>query len=226
MKKTTAYIILIIVMVILIVGVILWSSSRFPQSDSLFPDATPAVVSSPKPDRPSIIQIEKEVTSEMIREGLQDVGRLVTEEYYFTEVVNYSSVKKLWNINLGFTNSNFLISYDGVVSAGIDLSDVRVEKMDDTKRIFVLVPEAEIMSVEIDFDSFKKYSEKEGIGNPLTLDNFNDALKSIDDMARQKALEKGILIRASENAQFIIQKLVGSLVDLNEYSLEIGRIYP
>jgi hypothetical protein len=90
----------------------------------------------------------------------------------------------------------------------------------------VLLPEAEIMSVEIDFNSFQKYSEREGIGNRITLENYNDALKSIDETARQKAVDKGILNRAYENAQVIVQRMIGSLVDLNEYSLEIGRDYP
>ena len=147
-------------------------------------------------------------------------------EAQLTNVPNYSSVKTLWNINLGFTNSNFLISYDGVVTAGIDLTDAKIDMREDTKRIYVLLPEAEIMSVEIDFNSFQKYSEREGIGNRITLENYNDALKSIDETARQKAVDKGILNRAYENARVIVQRMIGSLVDLNEYSLEIGREYP
>ena len=116
--------------------------------------------------------------------------------------------------------------HDGVVTAGIDLTDAKIDMREDTKRIYVLLPEAEIMSVEIDFNSFQKYSEREGIGNRITLENYNDALKSIDETARQKAVDKGILNRAYENAQVIVQRMIGSLVDLNEYSLEIGRDYP
>ncbi len=225
MKKKTVYIILISVMAILILAIVLWGF-RTPKQQSMIPNGTPALAATPKPDRPELLQIRQETTTETIREGLRDIGKLATEEYYFTEVVNYSSVKTLWNINLGFTNSNFLISYDGVVTAGIDLSNAKIDMREDTKRIYVLLPEAEVMSVEIDFNSFKVFSEKEGIGNPITLENYNDALKSIDETARQKALDKGILNRAYENAQMIVQRLIGSLVDLNEYSLEIGRDYP
>lgn len=223
--KKEVYVFLIILGVALIIGVVLWSIFFVPKPENQLPQTTAAAAASPKPERPSVIRIEKEITADTIREGLQDVGKLVTEEYFFTEVVNYASVKKLWNINLGFTNSNFLISYDGLVTAGIDLSDVRVEKNDDRKSVYVLLPDAEILGVEIDFDSFQVYSEKEGIGNPISLENYNDALKAIDESARQKAMEKGILDKAYENADFIVRKLVGSLVDLNEYSLSIGRIY-
>jgi len=219
------YIILIILGVVLIIGVILWGVFLAPKPENQLPQTTTAAEVSPKPERPSVIRIEKEITAETIREGLQDVGKLATEEYFFTEVVSYASVKKLWNIDLGFTNSNFLISYDGVVAAGIDLSDARVEKNDADKTVYVLLPDAEILGVEIDFDSFKLYSEREGIGNRITLESYNDALKSIDEAARQKAVQKGLLDKASENAEFIVRKLVGSLVDLNEYSLSIGRIY-
>ncbi|MBR3240192.1 MAG: DUF4230 domain-containing protein [Oscillospiraceae bacterium] len=226
MKKKTVYIVLISLMAILILAIVLWGFRTASQQESLVPNGTPAVASKPKADRPELLQIRQETTTETIREGLQDIGKLATEEYYFTEVVNYSSVKTLWNINLGFTNSNFLISYDGVVTAGIDLTDAKIDMREDTKRIYVLLPEAEIMSVEIDFNSFQKYSEREGIGNRITLENYNDALKSIDETARQKAVDKGILNRAYENARVIVQRMIGSLVDLNEYSLEIGREYP
>ena len=233
MKKKTVYIVLISLMAILILAIVLWGFRTASQQESLVPNGTPAVASKPKADRPELLQIRQETTTETIREGLRDIGKLATEEgklateeYYFTEVVNYSSVKTLWNINLGFTNSNFLISYDGVVTAGIDLTDAKIDMREDTKRIYVLLPEAEIMSVEIDFNSFQKYSEREGIGNRITLENYNDALKSIDETARQKAVDKGILNRAYENAQVIVQRMIGSLVDLNEYSLEIGRDYP
>ena len=224
MKKSTVYIILIVLMVVLTAGIILWGLHS-PKPESLFPEVTPSLAASPRPEHPSIIKVEKEITSETIKDELKDVGKLVTQEYYFTEVTSYASVKKLWNLNLPLTGSNFLISYDGVVTAGVDLSEATVEKHDDTKSIFVLLPEPEIMNLEIDFDSFQVFSEKEGVGNPITLENYNDALKAIDESARQKALERGILKRAGENAEVIIQRLVGGLVDLNEYTIVIGRSY-
>ena len=59
------------------------------------------------------------------------MGFLISQEYYFTEVVEYSSIKTLMRFNIPFTQSGYLISYDGIVEAGIDMTQAKVEKAAD-----------------------------------------------------------------------------------------------
>ena len=151
---------------------------------------------------------------------MREVGVLVTEEYYFTEVVSFSSIKKLWKIDLGITESSYLASYDGVVRAGVDLTGAEVVKDDGQKRVTVTLPAAEIQGVDIDPESFRLYSEKAGLGNPISAEDFNNSLIELENTAREKALERGVLERADENARVLIRNLIGALVDLNAYSLE------
>ena len=167
-----------------------------------------------------IVTVEKEISAEILRDGVREVGVLVTDEYYFTEVVSYSSIKKLWKIDLGITESSYLASYDGVVRAGVDLSAAEVVKDDENRRITVMLPPAEIQGVDIDPESFQLYSEKAGLGNHISAEDFNNSLVELEATAREKAIERGLLDRADENARVLIRNIIGALVDLNAYTLE------
>ncbi len=170
-----------------------------------------------------IVTVEKEISSQILQDGLRETGMLVTEEYYFTEVISFSSIKRLWKIDLGITESSFLASYDGVVRAGVDLSGASVEKDDEARRITVALPAAEIQSIDIDPESFRLYSEKAGLGNPISAEDFNNALVELEASARDKALDRGLLTRADENAHTLVRNLIGALVDLDEYALVFVR---
>lgn len=164
-----------------------------------------------------IVEVEKHIDSEIIEDGLRDMGVLITEEYYFTEVVNYTSIKKFFK--LFPSETSFLASYDGEVTAGIDFSGARVEKDDEAKRVTVHIPKAEVQNVHIDFDSFQLYSEKTGIGNPLHAEDFNQSFVELENNAREKAISRGLLESADKNAELVISNFIGSLIDLSEYTL-------
>ena len=167
-----------------------------------------------------IVEIEKEITAEVIQDGLNDMGVLLTEEYYFTEVVKFSSIKTLFKvIELGITESSYLASYDGVITAGIDFSGIRVEKDEAEKRITVYIPLPEIRSVDIDPNSFELYSEKEGLGNPISIADYNQSLVELEERAAQKAVDRGLLERAAENAQTVIKNFILGLFGKGEYTL-------
>ena len=220
-QKTTLLVALIALVLVLTVVLIIVYAARKNGAGPV-PAVTPrpsAEVVVREREVEKLVTVEKEISSEILRDGLRDMGLLVTEEYYFTEVVSYSSIKKLWNIDLGITESSYLASYDGVVTAGVDLETASVEKDEAQKRITVTLPAAEIQNVDIDPESFVLYSEKAGLGNHLSVEDFNSSLIELEQTARDKAMARGILERADDNARSLVRNLIGSLVDLGEYTL-------
>ena len=154
---------------------------------------------------------------------LNDIGVLVTEEYYFTEVVSFSSIKKLFNkLELGITESSYLASYDGVVTAGIDFSKITVSKDDELHLVEVRLPKAEILNVDIDPESFELYSEKTGLGNPISVADYNNSLVELESTASEKAVARGILTRADQNLKTVIVNFIAGLVDTAEYTVHIA----
>lgn len=169
-----------------------------------------------------LVEVEKEITSDVLQDGLNDMGIMVTQQYYFTEVVSFSSVKKLLktDIELKFTESGYLASYDGVVTAGIDFADISVEKSGDKPVITIHIPASEIQNVDVDPNSFRLFSEKNGLGNPLSVEDFNSSLVELENTAVEKAIDRGVLTRADENARQLITNFVSSLADTSKYTLK------
>lgn len=224
-KKEKIYLICIIVVVVAILCILIVGLARRGRETEQLPIHTSAPIPTPvvvTKEVERMVEVEKSITSDILEDGLNDMGVLLTEEYYFTEVVSFSSVKKLLKteIVLKFTETSFLVSYDGVITAGVDFDRITVEKDDDRKVIMVTLPASEIQSVSLDLDSFQVYSEKSGIGNPPTASDFNSSLVELENKAKDKALERGLLDRADANARSLILGFVSGLVDLTEYSLE------
>ena len=168
-----------------------------------------------------IVEVEKEISAEIIEDGLKDMGVLITQEYYFTEAVSFSSVKKLFQkITLGLTESSYLATYDGVIAAGVDFTQIVIQKDDDAKTITVNIPEARIMYTDIDPDSFVLYSEKNGIGNRISVEDFNDSLIELERNAEAKAIEKGLLEKADANAADIIGNFIKGITGDTVYTVK------
>ena len=218
-QKQRIYLIVIAVVLIAAVVLVIIHFAR-KGADEPLPAVTPRptqqVVVRERPVE-KLVEIEKEVTIEEIRAGLSDMGVLLTEEYCFTDVVSFSSVKKLFNLELGITESSYLATYDGVVAAGVDFTAIRLSRDETQNRITVTVPKAQILYIDIDPQSFRLHSEKAGVGNPVSAADFNDSLVELEQTARQKALDRGILDKADENARRIIRTFVSGLVDTTQW---------
>lgn len=220
-------VILLIVMIIAILGLIVQDvMSRKASEASTTVSAIAGKTDAPKvrivekvveKEVEKLVEVEKKVSSEMIQDGLNDMGVLITEEYYFTQVEDYTSVKKIFKIIP--SESNVVFSYDGIVTAGIDCSQVAVNKDDTNKQIVITLPKSKIQQVDIDFDSFKLYSEKEGMWNKLNFDDYNLSMVEFEKDAQTKAMDKGILERADERAESVITNFVKSILNDDEYTI-------
>lgn len=184
------------------------------------PRPTPRVVVEEKVVE-TIVEVQHQVTAEELSAGLNDMGRLVTAEYYFTAVASASTqLAPILGIKLGFTESSFLASYDGIITAGIDFSLIRVEKDEERGRVTVTMPPAAILNVDIDPDSFQLYSETTSIFTDITAEDYNNALLELEATEREKALARGILDNADENARKLVRSFIESLLDPAEYAVE------
>ncbi len=158
------------------------------------------------------------VSTETIRERLSDMGFLVTQEYSFTQVEEYTKDIKL--LNFIPTSSEIVYSYDGSVTAGVDFEKIEISKDDDKQSIVVKLPESEIQAVIVDKDTFKIYSEKESIWNPIKLEDYNDSLSKYENEAKKKAIDSGILEKSDEQAKALITNFIKSLPSVSGYDIE------
>ena len=168
--------------------------------------------------KPKEDNVKVTVSTEVLEDGLSDMGFLVTQEYYFTQVEKYTKEKKLFSIIP--SSSEMMYSYEGSVLAGIDFEKIRVTKDDETKTVSVELPESEIMTVTIDKDTFEVYSESDSLWNPLKLEDYNMSLSEFEEAAKNKALEDGILERSDEQARKLVTGFIKNYPSLGDYDIK------
>lgn len=214
------------IMVLAIVAMVIIFAIRKASAEEVIAEVEPDRVTTQKvfveKDKIVEVEVEKEITQEVIQDGLRDMGILITEEYYFTMVENY--VKSKTFMKFITSESAFIYSYDGVVTAGVDFNEIKVVRDKANKKILIKVPASEIQNVDIDFDSFKIYSEKEGLWNPIKMSDYNESMVELKKAAINKAEEKNILKRADEEASEIIENFVKSFFDKNEYQIVVEQM--
>ena len=158
------------------------------------------------------------VNTDTVKEGLANMGVLITQEYYFTQVEKYTKEKTI--LKFLTSQSEFTYSYDGAVLAGVDLEKIQIEKDEDRKILTVDMPASEIVTVTIDKDTFKIYSEKESLWNPLKLEDYNISLVEFENAAKERAIANGILERSDEQAEKLVLEFIRNLPNASGYTIE------
>ena len=91
--------------------------------------------------------------------GFEDIGELATQTAYCTEVNVTDASRELFGMKIPFTQSKYIYSYDIEIKAGFDFTEIEWDVNGST--IEVRLPEAKILSSEVDQDSLEVYHEEE-----------------------------------------------------------------
>lgn len=101
-----------------------------------------------------------ELSGETIRSNIANIGKLATAEYTYTHVEHFDSSRTIGDFKIPLTKTSYIFSYDGTIIAGVDFTKTNVNKNDTSKTITITLPEVEIISSDVDQDSFQLYDEK------------------------------------------------------------------
>ena len=153
--------------------------------------------------------------------GLKNIGKLVTQEAYYTSVQTLSGSRVLLGITVPGTEKKYIYSYDGRVTAGIDFEKIDQEIDEENHTITVTLPEAEIFDVVPDLSSLTIYHEDDNFFNSLHLEEKNASDQEMEKELRAKALQYDILGHATENAKVLIRKFMSQTYDLNIWKITV-----
>lgn len=139
-----------------------------------------------------------QVSAVVLQNRLADISELASVSYSYTNMAQFENSNDFYGMKVPFTTKSFMLTYDGVIKAGIDLKQASVD-VQGTK-VSVKLPEAKILSHEIREDSVRIFDEKTSIFNPFTVEDFtafqNDQKKTME----KKATERGLLTEAKKKA--------------------------
>ena len=158
------------------------------------------------------------------RLGFEDMGELATQTAYCTQVSVTEASRELFGVTIPFTQSKYIYSYDVIIKAGFDFQEITYTVDQEAKTITVQLPQAKILSSEVDMDSFQVYHEAESIFRPITLEENNQALAALKQAAEENAVANGLLEQARANAETILNGFFGQAYDLDEYEIRYTSV--
>lgn len=162
---------------------------------------------------------KKAEISEVTLQGqIEAISELATVSYNYTDLGQYKSSKEFYGTKLPLTTSKFILTYDGIIKAGINMEGVQVSI--EEQRVIVVLPKATILSHEIDESSMKVFDEKTSIFNPFTVEDYAGFYADQKTRVENKAIDKGLLTEAQEQGEKTIRSMIEPLLE-EGWSLEI-----
>ena len=149
-----------------------------------------------------------EISAIVLQNKISAMSELAVVTYTYTELGQYESSKEFYGVKMPFTTNRFLLTYDGVIKAGIDMTEVKVDVDQGVKTVTVTLPQAEILSHEIDEDSVKIYDEKTSIFNAFTIEDYTSFYADQKKTVEKKARDKGLMSEAQTQAENAVRQLL------------------
>lgn len=165
-------------------------------------------------------EMEPEITSTLIFNKLINVRELTSLKYYYTNMGQFENQNTFYGYKVPFTSKKFIVSYDGVIHAGVDLEKMEVKLKD--KSIEIKIPASKILSHEIYEDSLKVFDERESIFNRIDIEDYNNFSKDQKKEVEAKAIKRGLLKEADQEAKKAIEEtLLGDTI-LSDYKIKVA----
>ena len=164
-------------------------------------------------------QQNAELDTVVVESRLALISELATTSYQYTNMGQFSSSSDFYGVTIPFTTKSFILSYDGEIKAGVDLSRAEVKVLGNM--VSVSLPAARVLSHEIHEESIRIFDEKTSIFNPFTVEDF--ASFQVDQKAEmeRKALERGLLGQAEVQAENSVRSLLTPLLE-GKYALSVS----
>lgn len=149
--------------------------------------------------------------------GINAVCELATLKCYYHNVARVETeVTGLWK----YGYKKIWIEYSGIVQMGIDVHKVSISKPDEDGVIKITIPDAEILSIDLDEDSMGEPLIDHGFLTKVTKEEETDALAQAQENMEETARENtAMLAQAKERAKKLLEGYVKNIGE------QIGKQY-
>lgn len=165
-------------------------------------------------------QTEPEITSTLIQNRIEQASDLVTTKYHYGKVGKFENSLSLNGWSIPLTNKNFILTFEGEIQLGTDLSKAKVDIKDST--IYVTVDKPTVISNSIDESSIEVYDETKNIFNPISVNDYKKFAVEQKETALSEAKKKGLMKTAQENTKKSVKEIISIIPDTDEYTIEVA----
>lgn len=163
---------------------------------------------------------EAEVTSTTIKNQLIEINELAVYSYEYSKVGKFSDNLTFHGWDIPLTQKSFLITYDGVLKAGINFDDAKIKIDGDT--IDIELPESTVLSHEIDESSIEVYDETNNVFNQISINDYKTFATKEKDKNKKEAIANGLLEKADERVKEVLTTYLQSIPDIKDnYTINI-----
>ena len=134
--------------------------------------------------------------SQVLLEQVKTVAKLVTTEGYFSEIFSETDTKSYYGIP---STKKVLIKVKAKVSAGFNLSNMKIDADDKTKTLRLSnIPPPEIISIE---PEISYYDIANGVFNTFSSDDYTRLNKRAVEVVREQALKSDFLKNVNQQGK-------------------------
>ena len=166
-------------------------------------------------------EAEPVITSDLLGQQLRTAQELVSVAYHYTNMARYENQLDFYGWKVPFTTKTFIVSYDGVIKAGVDLSKVEVHVDEASKKITVKLPDSQVLSHEIPEDSIEVFDESDNVLNRISITDYTSFTGDQKEAMEQRAKDNGLLTSAEEKARDAVDTLLRYLPGMDAYTLQL-----
>lgn len=154
------------------------------------------------------------ITSSLISSRIENTPDISSVKYMYTNFGKFENSGEFKGVTIPFSQKSFIISYDGIIQAGISVDDIKVDVSEN--KIHIDLPAAKILSHEIKEDSIEVFDETKNVFNQISIRDYADFTTNEKQKMEKKAIENGLLIEAQKEAEKTIKNILMMYPDIYE----------
>lgn len=147
------------------------------------------------------------ITTSLVGNYIKKSKDIVSYKYFYTNAAMFENKKNIYGINLPLTSKKFIISYDGKVTLGVELSNISTE-IKGNKIIISNIGNAKILSNEFDEKSMKIFDESTSLFSSWNIKDYQKFFSDQRIEVEKKIMESNLLKEAKTSAEETIKQLL------------------
>ena len=212
---------LVVLILIIVVGGVGFFARDF--LDTRFPTlALPSVAEWLGKSPNEVIQVDNGAVVSVwnVEEILKPANELITVKYNYTDADVFENYKQIRGWKIPGTTNKTIFTYDGVISVGIDFSQIDIQVNHDAHTITISLPEPSVIANEVDASSFQYYDVSNSVFNQTEVGDVTELIKVLKEKKAEKILANPeVLQQAEENAQTVMKSFLSASDLTKDYSV-------
>lgn len=161
-----------------------------------------------------------EITRELLDEEITSLSELVTKKYWYRNATRKEEAKEwLWGTSMPFSDIEFLAMYDGYITAGIDLKEVKFDVDEQNRTITVNMPKSKIFDHNIPQETINVLQVKNNLFNSVSFNDYNRFISGEKKEMEDTAIGKGILKEADDEARDVLDAFLKTIPGISRYKI-------